>query len=261
MDEPPPPGAAVRTGITSQPKSGAAMPQPTALAIRHVAFEDLGSFARTLERAGYRVEYRDATEGGLAAIDPLEAGLLVVLGGPVGVYDTGPYPFLAEEIAMLERRLAADLPTLGICLGAQLIAHALGGRVYPGPEKEIGWAPVALTEAGRAGPLSQLADVPVLHWHGDTFDLPAGCELLASTEACRNQAFARGRRIMGLQFHPEVLGHGFERWLVGHACELAAAGIDPCRLRTEAVRHASRLASAAEALLSRWLGSLDGPEI
>ncbi|MBB5695818.1 glutamine amidotransferase [Muricoccus pecuniae] len=229
------------------------MPQRTALAIRHVSFEDLGGFADPLERAGYRIDYHDAAECDLGAIDPVEADLLVVLGGPVGVYDVDTYPFLADEIAILERRLAADLPTLGICLGAQLIARALGGRVYPGPSKEIGWAPVVLTNAGRAGPLAALADVPVLHWHGDTFDLPDGCELLASTELCRHQAFARGPRVLGLQFHPEVVGRDFERWLVGHACELAATGIDPRNLRADAIRHAPRLMSAADAFIERWL--------
>lgn len=232
------------------------MPQRTALAIRHVAFEDLGNFAKPLERVGYRIEYCDAAENGLSAINPAAADLLVVLGGPVGVYNVDTHPFLADEIAILERRLAAGLPTLGICLGAQLIAHALGSMVYPGPQKEIGWAPVTLTDAGREGPLAHLADVPVLHWHGDTFDLPAGCELLASTELCRHQAFARGPHVLGLQFHPEVVGHGFERWLIGHACELATAGIDPRSLRADAARHAPRLMGAANALIERWLEGL-----
>lgn len=236
------------------------MPQRTALAIRHVAFEDLGSFAEPLERAGYRVEYRDAAENGLGALDPTAADLLVVLGGPIGVRDVDTYPFLADEIAVLERRLAARLPTLGICLGAQLIAHALGGKVYPGPQKEIGWAPVTLTDAGREGPLAQLADVPVLHWHGDTFGLPAGCELLASTELCRHQAFARGPQTLGLQFHPEVVGRGFERWLIGHACELATAGLDPRSLRADATRYAPRLMGAADALIERWLEGLGRAE-
>ena len=232
------------------------MSHRTVLAIRHVAFEDLGSFAEPLKRAGYRIGYCNATEQELSAIDPVEADLLVVLGGPVGVYDTHAYPFLSDEIAILEQRLAADLPTLGICLGAQLIARALGSRVYPGPQKEIGWAPVTLTDAGGVGPLEQLAGVPVLHWHGDTFDLPTGCELLASTETCHHQAFARGPQVLGLQFHPEVDGRGFERWLVGHACELATAGIDPRALRVDATHHASGLSRAAVALIERWLEKL-----
>ncbi|MFV0625125.1 glutamine amidotransferase [Sphingomonas sp. ac-8] len=228
------------------------MHSPTAVAIRHIAFEDLGSFAGPLEAAGYRIRYVDAASEGVAAIDPLAPDLLVVLGGPVGVYDAARYPFLADEVALLRRRLAADLPTLGICLGAQLMAAALDARVYASGGKEIGWAPVTLRGEG-AGLLAPLDGVPVLHWHGDTFEVPAGCTPLASTAQTPNQAFARGAHILALQFHPEVLGGGFERWLVGHAAELDAAGIDPRALRDDAARHAAPLEAAAGAWMGDWL--------
>ena len=230
--------------------------QHTVLALRHVAFEDLGSFAAPLERAGYAIVYHDAANGDLATVDPLAADLLVVLGGPVGAYDRDIYPFLGDEIALLERRLAAGLPTLGICLGAQLIAQALGAAVYPGPAKEIGWAPVTLTDSGRAGPLAHLDGAPVLHWHGDTFDLPSGCDLLAYTAICRNQAFARGPNVLALQFHPEAIGKGFERWLIGHACELSAAGINPNALRGEAAIYSAPLEFAAAKLIEQWVSML-----
>lgn len=226
-------------------------------AIRHVDFEDLGSFAPALAKAGYHVEYHDAATDNLSAlVDPHVADLLVVLGGPIGVYDHATYPIIAEEIDLLRARLDADRPTLGICLGAQLMAAALGAPVYPGPSKEIGWAPLTLTDEGRDGPLRALADVPVLHWHGDTFDLPGGCTLLASTDLCRQQAFARGSTILGLQFHAEAVAKNFEHWLIGHACELAAADIDPRDLRLHASRHASRLEVAAERMLAAWLDGL-----
>lgn len=232
------------------------MTQKTALAVRHVAFEDLGSMVGPLERAGYSIDYWDTSDSDLTAIDPLVADLMVVLGGPIGVYDDALYPIVATEIEILKRRLAADMPTIGICLGAQLMAHALGSRVYPGPQKEIGWSSLTLTSEGRAGPIGHLEDQAVLHWHGDTFDLPAGCDLLASTDLCRNQAFSRGPRILGLQFHAEVRASKFEHWLMGHACELSTATLDPRTLRADARREARKLEEAAERLFEDWLSGL-----
>ena len=171
-----------------------------ALAVRNVAFEDLGSFERVLADRGYRVAYADAGLDDLGALDPLGPDLLVVLGGPIGAYEEARYPFVLDELRLLEKRLAADLPTLGVCLGGQLIARALGARVYPGGQKEIGWAPLVLTDEGRGSCLRHLApeETPVLHWHGDTFDLPRGAVRLASTEAYENQAFSWGRRARAL---------------------------------------------------------------
>lgn len=225
-------------------------------AIRHVGFEDLGSFAPALEKAGYRIEYVDVATRDLGAIDPLDADILIVLGGPVGVYDGATYPFIAQEAELLRGRLDADRPTLGICLGAQLIAAALGARVYPGPRKEIGWGSLDLTERGRDGPLRALESVRVLHWHGDTFDLPEHCDLLASTAIYPRQAFARGTNTLGVQFHAEATAADFEHWLIGHACELASTDTDPHFLREDSRRHASRLEEAAQTMLSQWLDML-----
>lgn len=229
-----------------------------AIAIRHLAFEDLGQFAPVLEAAGYQIEYWDIGVDELWKLDPLKTPLLIVLGGPIGVYEEAKYPFLTNKIALIEDRLSAKLPTLGICLGAQLMARALGARVYPGPAKEIGFAPITLTEAGRQSCLSHFADHPVLHWHGDTFDLPEGAVRLASTDICPNQAFAVGRHALGVQFHPETGGPGFERWLIGHTLELAMAGIDVAGLRADHERLAPSLALRAQACMSTWLAGLEG---
>ena len=181
-------------------------PSKTALAIRHVPFEDLGTLAAVLADHGYAIAYKVAGIDTLAAIDPAGPDLLIVLGGPIGAYEEDAYPFVLDELRLLERRLATDLPTLGICLGAQLMTRALGARVYPGPQKEIGWSPLTLTEAGSRSCLRCLSPerTPVLHWHGDTFDLPDGATRLASTEVCENQAFSWGSRALALQFHAEV---------------------------------------------------------
>ena len=149
-----------------------------------------------------------------------------MLGGPIGVYETHAYPFLAAEIAVLEDRLAQDRPTLGICLGCQLMARALGAQVFPGGVKEIGWGSVAFTEAGAASPLAPLAEnaAQVLHWHGDTFDLPQSAVRLASNSAYENQAFAFGDASLALQFHVEPDPGTLEYWYVGHAAELSPRG-------------------------------------
>jgi GMP synthase (glutamine-hydrolysing) len=224
-----------------------------AIAIRHVSFETLGTFETELERAGYELTYADVANGGLAILDALVPDLLIVLGGPIGVYEADTYPFLITELALIKSRLRAGLPLLGICLGAQLIAAALDARVASTGVKEIGFAPLALTDAGANGPLRHLADVPVLHWHGDAFELPVGATLLATTPVC-NQAFAVGRNVLGLQFHPEADTTGdLEAWLIGHACELAGAAINPRIIRTDARRHGSALADAGRAMFAEWL--------
>ena len=231
----------------------------TALALRHVAFEDLGAFAAVLSAAGFETRYCEIGVHEIGGLDPVAPDLVVVLGGPIGVHDAEAYPVLAREIAFLRARLAADRPTFGICLGAQLIAAALGAGVGPMGAKEIGFAPLILTAEGQASVLRHLRDVPVLHWHGDMFDLPPGTRPLARTPGCAHQAFARGRTVMGVQFHPEVdATAGLEPWLIGHAAELAGAGIDPRVLRADAARHGARLRDAGRVMFAAWLDGLEG---
>ncbi len=229
-----------------------------AAAIRHVHFEDLGAFEPTLTENDYTIRYYDAGIHDLKLTSLQTHDLLIVLGAPVGVYEEDKYPFLSDEIALIEKRLADNLPTLGICLGAQLLARALGSRVYAGPAKEIGWAPVTLSTAGHSGPTRHLEGIPVLHWHGDTFDLPAGAELLASTTICRNQAFTRARNTIAFQFHPEASRLNFERWLIGHAAEIAGVpGLSVATLRTDTQRFAPTSEVRGQQMLSDWLNQLD----
>jgi GMP synthase (glutamine-hydrolysing) len=231
----------------------------TAIAIRHVHFEDLGSLEPVLKRAGYKVRYADCCVDDLAALDPVAADLVVVLGGPIGAYEENLYPTLKDELNLLEMRLSANRPTIGICLGAQLIARALGARAYPSGVKEIGWGQITLRPAGCESAIRHLGsdDTAVLHWHGDTFDLPEGATLLASTESCRNQAFSWGRNALGFQFHPETTAARLEQWFIGHACELASAKLSVAALRADTARYAARLEIRARKCFDEWLTSIE----
>ena len=231
-----------------------------AVVLSHVPFEDLGSLHPVLRERGFAIEIIDAA----TAPYPLQLAelcdLLIVLGGPIGVYETDAYPFLAGEIECARRRLEAKRPMLGICLGAQLMAAAAGARVYAGTAgAEIGWRPVA--HGGNGEPpawlLPLLAEgVAAFHWHGDTFDLPEGAEALAKTDQYENQAFALNGNALALQFHPEVTVLGLERWYVGHAVELAKRGISVPEMRAAGLEHAPRLMEAAREFWNGWLDSI-----
>ena len=229
------------------------------MALRHVAFEDLGLLAPILEREGWDVAFCEAAVDDVLHRSIKDAELLIVLGGPIGVYDSDNYPFLNSEISLIEYRLSRDLPTLGICLGSQLMAKALGGRVFNGPVKEIGWGPIDLTAEGMSSCLSavQGEGAVVLHWHGDTFDLPPEATRLASNENYENQAFAYGRNALALQFHLEADPKQLEEWYVGHTAELAATKVSIRDLRAATQRHESGLALRANLVFSAWLDQID----
>lgn len=227
------------------------------LAIRHVPFEDLGLLEPVLSERGYRSSYLDATVEPITPEAALRPELLVVLGGPIGVYETGAYPFLRGEREAIAARVRAGRPTLGVCLGAQLVAAALGADVVATGRTEIGYAPLTLTSQGRDSVLAPLDGVRVLHWHGDQFAIPEGAVRLAETPGFPNQAFRLGTGVLGLQFHLEADHTQIERWLVGHAHELASAGIDPNRIRADAAAHGPALAAAAREVFERWLDGVD----
>jgi len=226
-----------------------------AWAITHVAFEDLGSFEQILKEEGFEIEYLNAASDDLSVINPETDDLLIILGGPISVNDIDEHPFIQDELEMLSERLKADKPTLGICLGAQLIAKALGAKVYPGQHKEIGWSPIVLDEAGSRSALRHLVGegVCVLHWHGETFDLPEYAEHLASSEHYANQAFSYGKTL-ALQFHPEVTRLGLEQWYIGHTGEIHQIdGVSVNQLRDDAARFADTLQARAYTFLREWL--------
>ncbi len=227
-----------------------------AVIVRHTPFEGAAGFRLPIEQAGYEFHRINISDPDFPAFEWVEPDLLVVMGGPMGVYERQEHPWIDGEVTGLALRIAAGLPTLGVCLGSQMIAAALGARVYPGPLKEVGFAPVQLSEAGLKSPLRHLAGVPVLHWHGDTFDLPDGAELLAATHDYTNQAFRVGDRLLALQFHPEM-GEDprFADWLEDEDY-VRAAGTDPLILRAEHDRLGPAAVAAGRAMLAEWLAQL-----
>jgi GMP synthase (glutamine-hydrolysing) len=229
----------------------------SALVIRHTPYEGIAGFRAPVEAAGFVIDRVDVTDPAFPEMDLVSPDLVVMMGGPMGVYETEANPWIVHEIERLAERLDADRPTLGVCLGAQMIAAALGSPVYPGPVKEVGFAPVTLNAAGVASPLRHIEAVPVLHWHGDTFDLPEGTELLASSAAYENQAFRRGPNLLALQCHPEMgLDPRFDAWLEGADEYLAEAGTDAVRLRAEHDRHGAATTAAGRVMIAEWLTRL-----
>ncbi|PPF75611.1 glutamine amidotransferase [Pseudoclavibacter sp. Z016] len=229
----------------------------TALVVRHVVFEDLGLLRDVLTERGYDIRYLEAGQDEITAELLVDADLVVVLGGPIGVGDAERYPFLTPEIAAIRARVERGRPTLGVCLGAQLMAAAMGAAVAPTGRVEIGFSPLTLTPDGAASVLGGLADVPVLHWHGDQFEIPVGAERLAETPGFPNQAFAAGRNLLGLQFHLEVDPRMVETWLIANAYELAIHELDPREIRADALALAPRLTAAARTVVGGWIDALD----
>ena len=170
--------------------------------LQHVPFEGLGSIDPWLKNNNATLTVTRLFESSTLPKDS-EVDMIIALGGPMSVNDEAMYPWLTHEKRFLARAIQAGKAVLGICLGAQLIASALGARVYANQEKEIGWFPIISSGyTGSAFQFPQSTDV--FHWHGETFDLPTGAVHLARSEACAHQAFQIGERVIGLQFHLET---------------------------------------------------------
>lgn len=225
-----------------------------AVAIYHVAFEDAGTLGPVLEDRGVAITYLQAGRDDLSPA--LSADLVLVLGGPIGIYEIDRYPFLKDELAIVETVVTNGIPVVGICLGAQALAAVLAARVYPGKQAELGWDQLTLTEDGKASPLAVLEGLHILNWHGDTFDLPTGATRLASTDLTPNQAFSYGPKLLALQFHVELPERDMERWLIGHTLELAKNNVDLAQMRQETARYAPPTNAASRTLFNDWLDAL-----
>ncbi|MGH7269685.1 MAG: type 1 glutamine amidotransferase, partial [Polyangiaceae bacterium] len=240
--------------------------------LQHVARDGPGRIADIAKAMGLDVVVYSLFDGARAPSALVRDDLLVVMGGPMSVADAGDprWPFLEAEIGLLGRRTREGAPVLGVCLGAQLMAHALGARVYPlrvgeppSLHREVGWGPVAFVAgAGDEPALAGMSDSEiVLHWHGDTFDLPEGATLLASTPACRQQMFRFGPRAFGLQFHVEVTAADVAHWVREDAAFVRAAngtgGAD--RLLGDTARCMPRYRESSDRMIRNLLGAMLAP--
>ena len=229
-----------------------------ALVIRHVPVEGVAGFRTPIEAAGYEIDRIDVCDPTFPQIDICAPDLVVMMGGPMSVYETERHPWIVCQLERIRRRLAADRPTLGVCLGAQMIAAALAAPVERGPAKEVGFAPVSLAPAATQSPLRHLDGVPLLHWHGDRFALPQGTEHLASSALTPHQAFRRGRNLLALQFHAEM-GEDprFGSWLAKWPEDVADAGCCPQALAADHAEHGPVAVKAGQSMIAEWLAALN----
>jgi GMP synthase (glutamine-hydrolysing) len=233
------------------------MTQKRALIIRHVPYEGVAGYREPVESAGYEIDRIDVTEPVFRELDLCEPDLLIMMGGPMGVYEQSCYPWIACQKRRLAKRLDAGLPTLGVCFGAQMMAAALGAHVYPGPVKEVGFHPVRIHDHASHTTLRHLIDVPILHWHGDTFTLPDNVELLASSHVYDHQAFRRGDNILAVQFHAEMgEDERFNAWINEWPESVQEAGGDEASLRSAHDRYGPSAVAAGQAMISEWLEGL-----
>jgi GMP synthase-like glutamine amidotransferase len=223
------------------------------VAFRHVPFEGLGHIQKALEERGITIEFADLYQVGSEAPETETAAGLIFMGGPMSVNDGLPY--LEQEIEYIRRAAHNGQPVLGVCLGAQLAAKAMGARIYRNPATEIGWFDIHPTNAAREDSLFHgFSDSEtVFHWHNETFDLPPDAELLASSERCLHQAFRVGSHIYGLQFHLEVTPEMIDDWCrqdanCGDVRELDSLP-DPCH-------NAARLLELSRQVFGAWVNLL-----
>lgn len=190
--------------------------------LQHVPFEGLGYIETWAQKSGYILSATKMYEQHMfPSLD--EFDMLVIMGGPMGTYEEDKYPWLRDEKAFVRKVIDAGKPVVGICLGSQIIASALGAEVYANKEKEIGWMPVDLTNEAVSLFDATSSSPVIFQWHGDTFDLPQGAKLLASSDVCTNQAFLYNNNVLGLQFHFEVTEYSTSQMLENGSEELVEA--------------------------------------
>ena len=233
----------------------------SAIVLQHTPTEGPEQVGAIAMDRGMALDVRHVYRGDPVPADLASDEILIVMGGPMGVGDASDarWPFLAQEIALLERLVARDRPVLGICLGAQLLARAAGAAVYPASRREVGWAPVRFLGVDREPALRGIgAQEILLHWHGDTFDLPPGAVHLAATEICPHQAFRIGGRAYGLQFHCELPAETIALWVREDAAYVAGASGPGGgeRILADTRRYMAGAARVGERLLGNILATM-----
>ncbi len=228
--------------------------------IQHHPVENLGRIADALAASALAWQYVRSFAGQPVPKDMKGAGGLIVMGGPMGVYEQDRYPFLRDEMRLIEAALKDGKPLLGVCLGSQLLAAALGAKVGRGPGKEIGWHPVRLLAGARDDRLfaGVAESFTALHWHGDVFDLPAGAVPLASSEKTPLQAYRYGDKAYGLLFHIEPTAAIVAGMVREFAAELKGAGTDGAAIATAANQRLAAIDDLAEMVFGRWAAPIQG---
>lgn len=239
---------------------------PRLLVFQHVAVEPLGTLDALIRARGHRIRFHNFERDPDARPNVDRYRGLIVLGGPMNVEDQRRRPHLKTELEAIERALEQGKPVLGICLGAQLLAHVLGAPVRRHEQPEIGWYDIEMSAAGRGDAVLSAAGarLPVFQWHSYTYDLPAGAAHLASSATCEQQAFRFGDTAYGFQFHLEADTPVIERWLGLPAFreELEVAGLrtEPEAIRAATVRLAAQTRAAADAVFNNFLDLIGRPE-
>ena len=230
------------------------------LVLQHHPAENLGAIADALEEAALAWQYVRVFDGASIPKEMRGAGGLIVMGGPESVYQLDRFPYLRDEIALIENALSAGKPILGVCLGSQLLAAALGAEVRRGEQREIGWFPVRLGDADGEDRL--LRDLPrefvAAHWHSDVFDLPRGAVALASSERTPVQAYRHGDKAYGLLFHAEMTREILGALIAEFGEGLKRIGLDGGAIMLEAERHLPALGRVGSTIFSRWAGPIQG---
>ena len=226
--------------------------------IQHIYCETIGTIAAALGAENISTEYVRTFKGEKIPGEVGEGDGLIIMGGPMGVYEQDRYPFLRQEIHLIEQALRERKPLLGVCLGSQLLAATLGAKVTKGKQKEIGWYPVTLSQQAKADPLWQEVESPftAYHWHGDVFELPRGAEPLASSALTPCQAFRYGDNVYGFLFHMEVTEKIIREMVQTFTQELQEENVDGRQIVKAVKSHLPRLQNIGRDVFRRWAGLL-----
>lgn len=228
-----------------------------AIVFQHHDHITLGNLEPVLKEHGYEIQIVDATGPELDSVRAEDGDLLIVLGGHQGAYETDIHPHLQRELDLIRERIGARKPIFGVCLGAQLMAGALGGDNFKSEKPDLGYQSLSLTEAGENSVIRHAAGVGMLEWHGDHFTLPEAATLLATSEASPNEAFAIGDFGLAVQFHPEVTDEMHELWSEDTDGLLASEGISREQWRSLRLKHNDAMQEVSRAMFGEWLEGLE----